>query len=64
MTSKRLSMSVGRWLPGIEKARGYRREWLPKDLVAGIVLIALLVPRVWPMPSWPGCHQSMGSTPR
>ncbi len=44
-TSKRLSMSVGRWLPGIEKARGYRREWLPKDLVAGIVLIALLVPQ-------------------
>jgi high affinity sulfate transporter 1 len=43
--SKRLSDGAGRWLPGIAKARAYRREWLPKDLVAGLVLIALLVPQ-------------------
>ncbi|MGH2608145.1 MAG: SulP family inorganic anion transporter [Tepidiformaceae bacterium] len=33
-----------RWLPGVQTLRGYRRSWLPKDLVAGLVLTALLVP--------------------
>ncbi len=36
---------LDRWLPGIGKARAYRSEWLAKDLVAGLVLIALLVPQ-------------------
>jgi high affinity sulfate transporter 1 len=36
---------LDRWLPGIGKARAYRGEWLAKDLVAGLVLIALLVPQ-------------------
>jgi high affinity sulfate transporter 1 len=35
---------VGRWIPGVRTLRGYRRSWLPRDLVAGIVLTALLVP--------------------
>jgi high affinity sulfate transporter 1 len=34
-----------RWLPGTELARTYRREWLRHDLVAGVVLTALLVPQ-------------------
>jgi high affinity sulfate transporter 1 len=33
-----------RWVPGIETARTYRLEWLPYDLVAGLVLAAMLVP--------------------
>ena len=33
-----------RWLPGLETLRTYHRSWLPRDLVAGIVLTALLVP--------------------
>ena len=33
-----------RWLPGLETLRGYQRSWLPRDVVAGIVLTALLVP--------------------
>ena len=33
-----------RWLPGLRVARGYRREWLRHDLVAGLVLTAMLVP--------------------
>jgi len=37
--------SVGRFLPGIRMARGYRREWIRPDLVAGVVLVALLVPQ-------------------
>src|SRR3954462_12346406 len=31
--------------PGVGALRGYRRAWLPKDLVAGVVLTALLVPQ-------------------
>jgi MFS superfamily sulfate permease-like transporter len=33
-----------RWLPGVRTLRWYRRSWLPKDVVAGLVLTALLVP--------------------
>ena len=38
-------MSVARWLPGLQVASSYRRQWLAKDLVAGIVLTTLLVPQ-------------------
>ena len=31
--------------PGVQALRGYRRPWLIKDLVAGLVLTALLVPQ-------------------
>ncbi|MBP2211551.1 high affinity sulfate transporter 1 [Rhodococcus ruber] len=31
-------------LPGVETVRGYRRDWLRSDLVAGLVLTALLIP--------------------
>ena len=34
-----------RFLPGLEAARQYRREWLRDDIVAGIVLTSLLVPQ-------------------
>jgi high affinity sulfate transporter 1 len=37
--------AVGRWVPGVQTARTYRRAWLPKDLVAGLVLSSLLVPQ-------------------
>ncbi|WP_068268745.1 SulP family inorganic anion transporter [Aldersonia kunmingensis] len=33
-----------RWLPGIEVAREYQKAWLRNDLVAGVVLTALLIP--------------------
>jgi high affinity sulfate transporter 1 len=32
-------------VPGVAALRGYRAGWLPKDLVAGIVLTTLLVPQ-------------------
>jgi MFS superfamily sulfate permease-like transporter len=38
------SSGLVRWLPGLRTAREYRREWLRGDLVAGVVLTALLVP--------------------
>ncbi len=33
-----------RWLPGVVVARRYQRAWLRTDLVAGVVLTALLIP--------------------
>ena len=32
-------------VPGLRLARTYERSWLPKDIVAGLVLSALLVPQ-------------------
>ena len=34
-----------KWLPGVETALGYERSWLWPDLIAGLVLTALLVPQ-------------------
>src|SRR5262245_22715536 len=36
---------IARWMPGIASFRSYQRAWLPKDLIAGLVLSALLVPQ-------------------
>ena len=33
------------WVPGVQAISSYRREWLAKDIVAGIVLTTLLVPQ-------------------
>ena len=33
------------WLPGLAAVRSYRRQWLAKDVVAGVVLTTLLVPQ-------------------
>jgi high affinity sulfate transporter 1 len=33
------------WLPGLQTVRSYRREWLARDVVAGVVLTTLLVPQ-------------------
>src|SRR6516225_4109410 len=33
------------WVPGVAMLRSYRRSWLPKDVVAGLILTALLVPQ-------------------
>jgi high affinity sulfate transporter 1 len=35
---------VERWVPGLRLLREYQRSWLGSDLVAGLVLTALLVP--------------------
>ncbi|HEU4355067.1 MAG TPA: SulP family inorganic anion transporter, partial [Actinomycetota bacterium] len=36
---------IGRWVPGIRMLQTYRRRWLRSDLVAGVVLAAILVPQ-------------------
>jgi len=33
------------YVPAVDVARSYQRAWLPKDIVAGLVLSALLVPQ-------------------
>ncbi|MGZ6978659.1 MAG: SulP family inorganic anion transporter [Acidimicrobiia bacterium] len=38
-------MSLDRWVPGVGAARSYRRKWLRADIVAGLVLAAILVPQ-------------------
>ena len=37
--------SVERWVPGVRALRTYERAWLRPDLIAGIVLAAILVPQ-------------------
>ncbi|MCP4363317.1 MAG: sulfate permease [Chloroflexi bacterium] len=36
---------IEKWMPGVRAIRTYNRAWLAKDLVAGMVLCALLVPQ-------------------
>jgi high affinity sulfate transporter 1 len=37
--------ALARFVPGLRALSTYRREWLPRDLVAGVVLATLLVPQ-------------------
>jgi high affinity sulfate transporter 1 len=37
--------SIERWIPGLRAARTYERSWFRSDLIAGIVLAAILVPQ-------------------
>ena len=39
------SRSFERWVPGLRVARTYERRWLRADIVAGVVLAAILVPQ-------------------
>ena len=32
------------WLPGLDTLRRYEAAWLPRDISAGLVLAAMLVP--------------------
>ena len=36
---------VSRWIPGLHAVATYQARWLPRDLVAGLVLTTLLVPQ-------------------
>ena len=38
-------MTISQVMPGVEAISSYRRQWLAKDLVAGVVLATLLVPQ-------------------
>ena len=40
-----LTQRMSGWLPGIALVRDYQRSWLSHDLIAGLVLTALLVPQ-------------------
>jgi high affinity sulfate transporter 1 len=43
--SPRAASALGTWVPGVKVLRTYQRAWLPRDLVAGLVLSVLLVPQ-------------------
>lgn len=45
VTVTRVPRSPSRFLPGLRVAREYQRAWALPDLVAGVVLVALLVPQ-------------------
>jgi MFS superfamily sulfate permease-like transporter len=47
MTSARRKQ-VECWVPGVRVARTYERRWLRPDLIAGLVLAAILVPFLCP----------------
>jgi high affinity sulfate transporter 1 len=36
---------LARWIPGLDLVRRYRRQWLLRDILAGLALTALLVPQ-------------------
>jgi high affinity sulfate transporter 1 len=41
---KARARGLARWIPGITLLRAYKGEWLLKDIVAGAVLTAILIP--------------------
>ncbi len=43
--TKSIINTAERWMPGLRVARTYQRTWLPRDLIAGLVLSSLLVPQ-------------------
>ncbi|MGA2933315.1 MAG: SulP family inorganic anion transporter, partial [Acidimicrobiales bacterium] len=36
---------IARWIPGVRAVRTYDRRWARSDVVAGVVLAAILVPQ-------------------
>ena len=36
---------IEKWVPGVRAVRYHQPSWLPRDLVAGLVLCTLLVPQ-------------------
>ena len=42
---RRAAPGLARWIPGLELVRRYRRQWLLRDVLAGLALTALLVPQ-------------------
>jgi high affinity sulfate transporter 1 len=43
-TATEAPSGLWKWLPGARTLRAYQPSWLPRDVVAGLVLTALLVP--------------------
>lgn len=41
-TSSSQLAKIEKWIPGLGAIRNYERSWLPRDLVAGLVLLMLL----------------------
>jgi MFS superfamily sulfate permease-like transporter len=55
-------VTVASVVPGVETLRTYHRSWLTKDLVAGLILTALLVPQGMAYASSLDCPRSPACT--
>src|SRR3954468_13123620 len=44
-TDRSAASTLTRFVPGLRVFSTYRRDWLPRDLIAGVVLATLLVPQ-------------------
>ncbi len=44
-SGNRIAAAVERWVPGVALVRNYQKAWLRNDLVAALILTALLVPQ-------------------
>jgi SulP family sulfate permease len=51
-------------IPGLATLRGYRRAWLPGDLLAGVTVAAYLVLQVMAYATIAACRRSPGCGPR
>jgi sulfate permease, SulP family len=51
-------------IPGLDMLRGYRRAWLPGDLLAGVTVAAYLVPQVMAYATIAGLPRSPACGPR
>jgi high affinity sulfate transporter 1 len=45
MTDTSREQTLERWLPGVRMVRAYQPAWLRRDLLAGVVLAAILIPQ-------------------
>ncbi len=54
------------WLPGLQAVGSYRREWLARDVVAGVVPTTLLVVLILVLQRWlpkvPAVHADQADT--
>ena len=55
-----ITMSI---LPGLAQFRGYQREWLRGDVLAGVTVAAYLMPQVMAYARWPACRPSAACGP-
>ena len=58
------SHGVARWIPILSWAPRYQRAWLRPDLIAGVAVAALVVPKSLGYAGIAGCRCSTGCTRR
>jgi hypothetical protein len=54
---------IARWIPAVDWFRHYRRDWLGRDLLAGITAGAVVIPQAMGYATVAGLPVQMGSPP-